>query len=279
MVRDDSVAAAQRDEIAIRAEQVTAPPPVAAALTHTTPPARTAAPREHAPEPDMTFDLDDRDDDDDDVIDERPALRVVDVEERMSASAPIGALRPVNRVLLTLVAAYAVLALLVRANPARTEAWLARLPLVGVPLATDPAAKRTITLSDVQGGYQQLRTGRRIFVISGKAFNNSPVPVERIEVEGALYAASGAVDRKVISTGNKTTLKLRELSESEIMLLQGLDAHQPVAPGGSVGFSIVFLEPPRDLREFSSRVLTVQSPSRASGPPPDRPWSSAASVG
>lgn len=265
IVPDESAPAARLDERAAPAKQAVAAPAQSA------PPAHTPAPRAQAPEPDMTFDLDDRDDDRDAVIDERPAPRVLDVEERMSASAPIGALRPINRVLLTLVAAYAVLALLVRANPARTEAWLARLPLVGVALTADPAAKRTITLSDVQGGYQQLRTGRRIFVISGKAFNNSPVPVDRIEVEGALYAASGAVDRKVISTGNKTTLKLRELSESEITLLQGLDAHQPVAPGASVGFSIVFLEPPRDLREFSSRVLTVQSPSRAAGPPPDRP--------
>jgi len=41
------------------------------------------------------------------------------------------------------------------------------------------------------------------------------------------YAASGNVDRKVISTGNKTTLKLRDLTESEITLLQRLDARQP----------------------------------------------------
>ena len=235
------------------------------------PTVRAPASRARTPEPDLTFELDDRDDDGEPMFDERPASRVLDVEERMSASAPIGALRPVNRVLLTCVFGYAVLALVMRANPERTEAWLARLPFVGVPLTTHPAATRTITLGDVRGGYQQLRTGRRIFVISGRATNNSPVPVDRIEVEGALYAASGAVDRKVISTGNRTTLKLRELSESEINLLQGLDARQPVAPGGSVGFSIVFLEPPRDLREFSSRVLTVQSPSRASGPPPDPP--------
>ena len=109
-------------------------------------------------------------------------------------------------------------------------------------------------------------TGRTRSVISGKATNNALVPVERIEVEGALYAASGSVDRKVISTGNKTTLKLRDLSESEIALLQNLDARRPVAPGARVDFAIVFLEPPRDLREFSSRVLTARSSGRAPNP-------------
>lgn len=193
--------------------------------------------------------------------------RVLDMEAMMSASARIRGFRPATRLLLTLVVAFALLALFVRVNPERTAAWLARVPLIGGALTAEPALGSRITLSEVQGGYQHLRTGRRIFVISGKATNNSLVAVERIEVEGGLYAASGAVARKVISTGNRTTLKLRDLSESEIALLQNLDARQTVAPGGSVDFAIVFLEPPRDLREFSSRVLTARSIGRASNPP------------
>lgn len=185
----------------------------------------------------------------------------------MGASARIQGFRPATRLLLTLVAAFALLALFVRANPERMEAYLTRVPLIGGALSTEPVLGARITLSDVQGGYQHLRSGRRIFVISGKATNNSLLAVERIEVEGELYAASGAVARKVISTGNKTTLKLRDLSESEIALLQNLDGRQTVAPGGSVDFAIVFLEPPRDLREFSSRVLTARSTGRASSPP------------
>jgi predicted Zn finger-like uncharacterized protein len=205
----------------------------------------------------------------DTVIDHEASrhARVLDMEVLMSASARIDAWRPATRLLVILVAAFALLALFVRANPERVTAWLARVPLVGGALAAEPALSSRITLTDVHGGYQQLRSGRRIFVISGKAINNSLVPVERIEVQGELYAASGAVARKVISTGNRTTLKLRDLSESEIALLQNLDSRQPVAPGGSVDFAIVFLEPPRDLREFSSRVLTARSTGRGSSPP------------
>ena len=196
-----------------------------------------------------------------------PLARVLDMEAMMSASARIRASRAATRLLVVLVAAFALLALFVRANPERAEAWLARIPLIGGRLAAEPALRTRITLAEVQGGYQQLRTGRRIFVISGKAINNSPLPVERIEVQGELYTATGAVTRKVISTGNRTTLKLRDLSESEIALLQNLDAREAVAPGGSVEFTIVFLEPPRDLREFSSRVLTARSTGRGSSPP------------
>ncbi len=203
----------------------------------------------------------------DTIIDrEAPATRVFDMEAMMSASARISAWRPATRFLVTLVVGFALLALFVRANPQRVVAWLARVPLIGGALAAEPALSSRITLTDVHGAYQQLRTGRRIFVISGKATNNSLVPVERIEVQGELYAASGAVARKVISTGNRTTLKLRDLSESEIALLQNLDARRTVAPGGSVDFAIVFLEPPRDLREFSSRVLTARSTGRGSIP-------------
>lgn len=196
------------------------------------------------------------------------APRVLDMEAMMSASARIRAFRPATRFLVTLVAAFTLLALFVRANPERTEAWLARVPLIGSALTARPALGARITLSAVDGGYQRLRTGRRIFVISGKATNNSLVAVERIEVEGELYAASGSVARKVISTGNRTTLKLRDLSESEIALLQNLDTRQTVAPGGSVDFAIVFLEPPRDLREFSYRVLTARATGRAPDPSP-----------
>ncbi len=196
-----------------------------------------------------------------------PLARVLDMEALMSASARIRASHAATRLLVVLVAAFALLALFVRANPERAEAWLARIPLIGGRLAAEPALSSRITLAEVQGSYQQLRTGRRIFVISGKAINNSPLPVERIEVQGELYTATGTVTRKVISTGNRTTLKLRDLSESEIALLQNLDARQAVAPGGSVEFTIVFLEPPRDLREFSSRVLTARSTGRGSSPP------------
>ncbi len=230
------------------------------------------------PAADPRFDLNLADDDaaDDDTVvadlaEMMPAaFGTLDVEAMMGTATRTAAFRPATRLLLGLVMLFALLALLVRANPQRADLWLARIPVFGAMLTAEPSLKGRITLDAIQGGYQRLRSGHRVFVISGKATNNALVPVERIEVEGALYAASGTIDRKVISTGNRTTLKLRDLSEPEIAFLQNLDARQPVSPGAQVDFAIVFLEPPRDLREFSSRVLTARSTGRA-GTPPARP--------
>ena len=51
------------------------------------------------------------------------------------------------------------------------------------------------------------------------------------------------------------------------MLLQRLDPAIALAPGETTPFLIVFLEPPRELREVSSRVLSVRPTRRASTPP------------
>jgi hypothetical protein len=105
-----------------------------------------------------------------------------------------------------------------------------------------------------------------VFVISGDARNNSPMTIERIEVAGALYGLGGGeLDQKVVTTGNRTTLT--DLSEAEIVLLQRLDPAIALAPGETTPFLIVFLEPPGELREFSSRVLSVRPTRRASTPP------------
>ena len=207
------------------------------------------------------------------------AARVLLVEDTMSASAPSPAFRPINRTLLALVGLHAVLTLLIRVNPERAGDWFARLPLIGAGLADQPALGREITLRNVRGGYQRLRNARRAFVISGEAVNNSLTTVARIEVEGALYGGTGTIERKIISTGNKTTLKLADLSETEIAMLQQFDPRRTVAPGESVPFSIVFLQPPRDLREFSSRVLTARPTRRTPTAPSMDRAQAPASVG
>jgi hypothetical protein len=56
------------------------------------------------------------------------AFRTLDVEAMMGASARTPAFLPVTRLLLSLVMLFALLAVLVRANPERTDALLARVP-------------------------------------------------------------------------------------------------------------------------------------------------------
>jgi predicted Zn finger-like uncharacterized protein len=216
--------------------------------------------------------LGDADDEDDEPFAE-PAIasgRRVRVEEIMKTGSGFGT---IMRGIAAAVGGFAVLALVLRTSPERTAAWLSRLPAVGTRFATDRNLTTKIELRNVQGKFQRLRNARRVFVISGDARNNSPVTVERIEVAGALYGLGGGeLDQKIVTTGNRTALT--DLSEAEIVLLQRLDPAIALAPGATTPFLIVFLEPPRELREFSSRVLSVRPTRRASTPSADsRPGS------
>jgi len=204
--------------------------------------------------------------------------RVLHLEDAMRAGVSQWGFGAVVRALLILVGVHAALALLIRIDPSRGADLLGRIPFIGAKLTDEPALGREILLRNVQGGYQRLKNTRTVFVISGEAVNNSLATVERIQVEGALYGPSGEVDRKVITTGNETTLRLSELSESEIALLQRFEPHATLAPGASVPFSIVFLEPPAKLREFSSRVLTARPTGHVASPPAN-PSRARASVG
>ena len=184
----------------------------------------------------------------------------------------------IMRALGVAISGFAALALVVRVAPERTSAWLSRLPVAGAGFSRDRNLASKVELRNVQGKFQRLRNARRIFVISGDARNNSPITIERIEVAGALYGLGGGeLDQKVVTTGNRTALT--DLSEAEIVLLQRLDPAITLAPGGTTPFLIVFLEPPRELREFSSRVLSVRPTRRASSPPVRPAGPSQGSVG
>jgi predicted Zn finger-like uncharacterized protein len=188
--------------------------------------------------------------------------RVVRVEEMMRTPSGFGT---IMRGMGMTLAGFAALALVVRFAPEHASAWLSRLPIAGAGFARDPNLTSKVELKNVQGRFQRLRNARRVFVISGDARNNSPLTIERIEVLGELYGLGGGeLDQKIVTTGNRTPLT--DLSEAEIALLQRLDPVIALAPGETTPFLIVFLEPPRDLREFSSRVLSVRPTRRASTP-------------
>ena len=192
--------------------------------------------------------------------------RVLRVEETMKPPTGFGT---IVRSIGVAVSGFAALALVVRVAPEQTSAWLSHLPLAGRGFAQDHNLNRKVELKNVQGRFQRLRNARRVFVISGDARNNSPMTIERIEVAGALYGLGGGeLDQKIVTTGNRTTLT--DLSEAEIALLQRLDPVIALAPGETTPFLIVFLEPPRDLSAFSSRVLSVR-PTRRASTPPTRP--------
>lgn len=213
------------------------------------------------------FDDEDDDEDDQDGVADEPVPTVdrgrrVRVEDTMRAPAGFGT---IMRAMGTAVAGFAALALTIRVAPEQATAWLSKLPIAGASFAHDHGLATKVELTNVNGRFQRLRNSRRVFVISGDARNNSATTIERIEVAGSLYGLGGGeLEQKVVTTGNRTALT--DLSEAEIVLLQRLDPAIALAPGQTTPFLIVFLEPPRELREFSSRVLSVRPTRRASSP-------------
>jgi hypothetical protein len=234
--------------------------------------------------------LDDEDDVDEDVADDDtdfddededgdafrpseagPALRVEDMVR------PRNAFGLVTRGLVTLVAIHAVLAVLVRAAPNQAGDLLARIPVLGSGFARDPSLTGRVQLRNVRGRYERLGSGRTAFVIVGDAVNASDTTLARIEVEGAIYRASGEVDRRVVIPTDRSSV--RELPESMIVFLQDFRPDRTIAPGESARFLVAFLAPPPDLREFSSRVVSVKPTRRAAAPTDAPPPARRASVG
>jgi hypothetical protein len=179
-------------------------------------------------------------------------------EKRRSAGG-----RPYLLFLTILVILYAILALDLSNHAAQAEKLLASMPLIGDVLAEDRLLQTRVRLQDVEGAYQQIKDERPVFIVSGRAINTAPEPLKGVQIESALYDSSGKpVDLKTIYCGNAMSLKIvKDLSTKEISLLQRLEPPKrfEIRPGESAGFSVVFLNPPPDLKEFTARVAAAQS--------------------
>ncbi|HYR96147.1 MAG TPA: hypothetical protein VEM57_05385 [Candidatus Binatus sp.] len=147
-----------------------------------------------------------------------------------------------------------------------THADVARRALLGVPLIGNRLAETrlqpaTIQLTNVRGEYERVQGDRLVFVISGTAVNESPVPVRSVQVEGRVVGAHEL--RQVVFCG-AAPRDVHDLSLREIALLQTLEPPKDwtLGPGEQATFLVVFPGPPTDLREFAAEVVAVQAPSR-----------------
>jgi len=248
------------------------PAAAAAAEPMTTPPP--PAPRHTvAPAPDYSFDDDDVDPPSsavDDESDPGPAIdpddepRFVRGEDdlRVERERAGSTGRPYLAFLSVLVIAYAILTLDLLNHPARAEKLLASVPMVGSMLSEDHLLQTRIQLQDVEGVYQQIKEDRLVFIVSGRAVNTSNEPLKGVQIESTIVdAGNHTVEAKSIYCGNAMSLKIvKDLSPKEISLLQRLEPTKrfEIRPGESAGFSVVFLNPPRGLREFTARVAAAQ---------------------
>jgi predicted Zn finger-like uncharacterized protein len=156
---------------------------------------------------------------------------------------------------------YGLLTRALLANPAHCDKLLSRVPVIGT-LGNDRLLARKVALSEVLGGYQRIKDGKDVFVITGKALNTAPVALHSVQVGGGLSNNAGRViEEKTIYCGNVISAKvLKDLTPQEVSILQKLTPPKKfvIEPGESSTFVIVFMDPPREAVEFTAHVVGAQ---------------------
>ncbi len=156
---------------------------------------------------------------------------------------------------------YGVLARALFASPALSDRFVGRLPLIG-RMSGDRLLTRKVALSEVVGNYQRIKDGKEVFVITGKALNTAGVALHGVQIAGELYnGARAMLDQKTIYCGNVISTKvLKDLTPRELSILQKLNPPKQfmIEPGESSTFVIVFMDPPRDAVEFTTRAVAAQ---------------------
>ncbi len=157
--------------------------------------------------------------------------------------------------------AYTVLSIYLYTHRGRVTDLIAGLRVTGSSVAGAPLDPADIQLTDVHGQYLRVQGDRLVFVISGTAVNNAPVPVGAIQIEGRV---SGAGEQRQLVFAGAAPRSVEDLSEQEIELLQTLEPPPDwrLLPGEDGEFLVAFVNPPSSLREFSTQVVTARRRTR-----------------
>ena len=157
---------------------------------------------------------------------------------------------------------WANVALYLRNHPAEATTLLSHVPVAGPWLTEDRLLQMRLHLHDVTGTWQKIKDDRAVFIVSGRALNTSPRPLKGVQIESTLLGNGGKVlDTKAIFCGNAMSMKIvGDLSSKEISLLQRLEPPQrfEIGPGEAAAFTVVFMDPPNGMREFTARVVGAQ---------------------
>lgn len=181
-----------------------------------------------------------------------------EVEESRGGSI---SLRPVFVFLILVVTAYAMLARALYANPEWALRTTARIPLVSSDLR-ERTLNRSVALIGVQGRYERTKEGKLVFLITGKAVNQSDASVKNIRVAARLLdGADQLIDRQVCFCGNSIRIDLvRDLSVQQLSILRGLKPPQRfgIQPGEQCPFVAVFTDAPTTVASFTTEVVGAQ---------------------
>ena len=169
------------------------------------------------------------------------------------------------RMLVGVTLAFTLLSIYLFTHRAHVTGALAGIPLLGMELNAKRLSPAHVQLTDVHGAYERVHGDALVFVVTGTAVNNAPVPVSAIEIQARI---NGAREQRRLVFAGAAPHDVRELSAHEIDLLQTLRPPHDwrLLPGQDGDFLVAFVDPPVPLKEFSAEVVAVQRGARrASG--------------
>ncbi len=213
--------------------------------------------RQAAPPPEEPDEITVDDDDDE----EEDAVADDDAAESRAPRTPPSAARFALRAMLAVTLGYALLSVYLYTHPAKVGEMLGTLPVIGPQLAEARLNPAAIQLTDVHGDYRRVKGDLLVFVITGVAINNAPVPVSGIQIQGRV---SGSQELRQVVFAGAAPRDVRDLTAREIDLLQTLTPPKDwmLAPGQSGHFLVAFVTPPVPLREFTAEVVAVRRGAR-----------------
>jgi predicted Zn finger-like uncharacterized protein len=194
-------------------------------------------------------------DDEDDELDADAAPR-----QRPAPPAPQSTARFATMAAIGVALIYGVLSIYLHTHPAETRALFGLIPFIGDEMRETRLHPGLIQLADVRGEFLRVHGDRLVFVISGTAINNAPVPVAGIQVQGRVL---GAEDRRQIVYCGAAPQDVSELGTREIELLQTLKPSGGwlLRPGEQDRFLVAFVDPQLPLAEFAAEVVAVRGAS------------------
>jgi predicted Zn finger-like uncharacterized protein len=199
------------------------------------------------------------------VDDDEPSIEAADEEEdeeedveRMGSIS----LKPVLVFLFVIVGAYGLLARALYADPDWTRSIIERVPLVGDGWR-GRALDRKVVLTGVAGRYEVTKEGTPVFVVSGRAHNQSTTPLKSIQIMTRLFdGQERLINEQLAFCGNHVRLELvRDLTIRQIAILKGLKPPQrfSIRPDEECSFVTFFTELPARPTTFTSEVAATQA--------------------
>jgi hypothetical protein len=119
--------------------------------------------------------------------------------------------------------------------------------------------KDGVLLQSLRTGYQSIQGNREVLVLTGVAFNQNPVVIREVKVTSKVYNTDGKeLERQTIWIGNTISPKIiRGMTAEDIPHLQDLKPLKTfeLPPGDSIPFTVVFLKPAKQAKDFSVEVV------------------------